>query len=281
MTRIRFPAWLGTSPSQKVALAAALVIVMPAVFLVTWLPFLDLVAYVGLNSFPAKLSAGPLHFAIFQLTYIVHYAITRLMGDLGIPLPAQIKLLYLLEAGVFFAVTWRCLEDLISNPWIRSIGISLGALAFCDGLFIWGGPLAFSLAAVSLAGATYFTIRDAASTHISRGKVALLALLSVLCHPFALPFALLLGGLRMIFVPARRWSTLGLMVGLLVLGWAIRNDTTEGATPEQLSVLITLDGSEMGHRFAELFVVDRNILVQLFGSKRQLEDSIGSGAPTV
>lgn len=247
------------------ALLAALVIALPPLLVVTWLPFLDLVAYVGLNSFPAKLSSGPFHFAVFQLTYIIHYAITRLMGDLGISLPAQVKLLYLLQAGVSFFIIWRCLEDFIADSFLRCIGIALGALAFCDGLFIWGGPLAFSLAATALSSATFLTIREAESPPVGNGRVALLALLSVLCHPFALPFALLVGALRMVFVPAARIATPGWMIGLLALGWAIRNDSVETATTAQLTSMIALDSGEVSRRFTELFVADHAILRQLFG----------------
>jgi len=249
-----------------IALLAALVIALPPLVVVTWLPFLDLVAYVGLNSFPAKLSSGPFHFAVFQLTYIIHYAITRLMGDLGISLPAQIKLLYLLQAGVSFFIIWRCLEDLITSSFLRCIGIALGALAFCDGLFIWGGPLAFSLAATALSGATFLTLRDVESPPSGNGRVALLALLSVLCHPFALPFALLVGTLRMVFVPSARLATPAWMIALLALGWAIKNDSVETATATQLTSMIALDGGEVSRRFTELFIADHAILGQLFGT---------------
>src|ERR1043166_2262748 len=208
MSRISFLRRLNGSPCNTIGCVATLVVIIPALLVVTWLPFLDLVAYVGLNSFPAKLSAGPFHFGVFQLTYIVHYAVTRLMGDLGIPLPVQIKLLYVLQAGVFFAIIWRCLEKLAADSLTCSIGIALGSLAFFDGLFVWGGPLAFSLAAVSLAAGTYLTIRDIESPTSSDGKVALLAFLSVACHPFAFPFALLSGALRILFVKRGRVSTI-------------------------------------------------------------------------
>ena len=251
------PAWTGW--------AALMVIAVPPILFGPWLPFLDLVAFVGLNNYPAKLSYGPLHYGVFEFTYIVHYALSRFLGDLGISVPAQIVGIYLLQAGVFFTVIWRTLSRLISHAWTSSTAIAFGVLAYWDGLFLWGGPLPFSLAATALAGATYLTMEETETANAGGALVALLSFCAVMAHPFALPFALLLCCARFWFVEGRRRQTAGLIVALLVFGWVIRNDSPEGAGVAQLAGLFSFSAASFADRFTGLFIDDAAMVKQLFG----------------
>ena len=251
------PAWTGW--------LAVAVIALPPILLGPWLPFLDLVAFVGLNNYPAKLSYGPLHYGVFQFTYIVHYALSRFLCDLGVSVPAQIVGIYLLQAGVFFAVIWRTLVRLIPAPWACSTAIAFGTLAFWDGLFLWGGPLPFSLAATALVAAIFLTMQEAETPEAGGGAlVPLLSFVSVMAHPFALPFVLLLAGLRLWFVAGRRWQTIGLVVALAVFGWVIRHESPEGAGAAQLAGLFSFRPGAFADRLMGLFRQDAAMVKGLF-----------------
>ena len=257
---------LPRSATFRVGLLAGLTLVVPPLLFGPWLPFLDLIAFVGLDNIPAAQSYGPLHYGVFQFSYIVHYALSRAMLALGIATPAQIVLFYLLQGGVFFLVIWRLLVRLVPEAWLCSVAIALGTLAFWDGFFLWGGPLPFSLAAASLTAATFFTLREAeAPAGCNPLLVPLLSLVALMCHPFALLFALVLAALRGVFVPARRLPSAGLVLGLLLLGWIIRNDSSDTAPVSAFTNLFTWPGAQVPDRLVELFTVSNNFAHRLFG----------------
>lgn len=190
------------NPDRLVGVFGVLVVGVPPVLLGPWLPFVDLAAYVGLHNYPPQSSYGPLHHYVFQFTYIGHYALSRLLHDLGVAVGPQILLIYLLQAGVLLGVVFFALRRLVEKPWLRGVGMAAGCLSFWDGLFLWGGPLAFSLAAVCMAAATLLVLCEAQDAGKNSGlAVAGLSFLAMLCHPFALPFALLLLALRFVMLP--------------------------------------------------------------------------------
>src|SRR5258708_38975482 len=77
------------------------VIIIPAC-LASYPPFLDLIAYCSLNSYPAKLSYGPEHYYVFQLTYILHFIFTRVMTDIGLSVVVIIKLYYIAQSAIMY-----------------------------------------------------------------------------------------------------------------------------------------------------------------------------------
>lgn len=251
-----------------VAGGVALALLLPALFFGPWLPFIDLVAFVGMGSYPAQQSYGPVHYATFQFTYIGHYALGRLLTDLHVSPPYQILLLYLMQVGVGFAVIWRALERLVANPWWRAVGTALGTLALWDGIFLWGGPLAYSLAATALSAATFLAFREAAEPGKSASlPIALLVLAALVCHPFALPFALVLCGVRFLFAPPQRRATVALALGVLVAGYVIVRDSpaTEAGSVHGIGQLFGLHPAEMVDRLTGLFRLDALFAHALFG----------------
>lgn len=257
---------LPTAALNRVALIALAALVLPPILFGPWLPFLDLVAFVGLDNFPPHQSYGPLHYAVFQFTYIAHYALSRAMYALGIGPGAQVVLLYLLQAIVFFVVIWRLLWRLVPEPWLCSLAVALGTLAFWDGFFLWGGPLPFSLAATALAAATLGTIREVESPDRSdQLLVPLLLFGAVVCHPFALLFSLVLGGLRWVFVPSRRVPAALLLVALTAFGWIVLRDSPESGASAGVASLFGLPGSQVPQRIVALFQADTSFTHQLFG----------------
>ncbi len=255
------------SATFRVGLAAWVALVLPPILFGPWLPFLDLVAFVGLDNLPPAHAFGPLHYAVFQFTYIVHYALSRAMLALWIPAPAQIVLFYLLQGGVCFFVIWRMLPRLVPEVALGGVALAVGALAFWDGFFIWGGPLPFSLAATAVAAAMLGALREAdAPERCGALVVPLLSLVAVMCHPFALLFSLLLATGRWIFVPSRRWQTAGLVAGLIVFGWIIRQDSPESGAAVGLTSLFTWPFTQAPQRLFELFIVSNSFANQLFGS---------------
>lgn len=259
---LRLPA----SATSRIGLISFLSLVLPPLFVSPWLPFLDLVAFVGLDSFPANQSYGPLHYAVFQFTYIIHYMLSRAMSAFSISPSTQVLLLYLLQGSVFFLVIWRTLERLVPNGLLRGVAIALGTLAFWDGFFIWGGPLPFSLASTALAAATFYTLREAEAPDQCNGLlVPLLSFIAVACHPFSLLFALVLVAIRWLFITPRRLQSLVLMAGLAIFGWIIIRDSPESAASHGLPSLFTWPGPEVPQRLLELFLEANSAAQQLFG----------------
>jgi hypothetical protein len=127
-------------------MASVLALILPALFFGPMLPLVDLIAFVGMDSYPPQLSYGPFHYATFQFTYIGHYAISRLLTDLHVAAGWQVLLLYLIQVLICFTIVYRILVRVVENVWLRAFGIVLGTLAFWNGVFLWGGPLAFSIA---------------------------------------------------------------------------------------------------------------------------------------
>ncbi len=252
-----------------IGLLGALVIAVPPLVF-GWLPFLDLQAFAGMNAYPADQSYGPFHFYVFQLSYIGHHALCRLLGGLQVPVQAQVVLFYLLQMGVAFAVIALSLRRLIENEWVRSLAVAMGVLACWDGSFLWGGPLAFSLGACCLTAATFLTLREAAEPEWRAGwPFALLVVGALVFHPFALPFALALCVLRMIGVPAARWPAAAVAVGLMVFGWIILRDSPPGesAGAGKIAGLVSLHPANMLQRLEELFTEDNFTVGVLFGTQ--------------
>lgn len=256
----RFP----DAPSRFVAAGFA-VLVLPPLALGPWVPFVDLVAFVGLNNFPPKLSAGPLHFSVFQFTYIVQHALSRAMFDLGMSRATQVLLLYLLQAAIFFGVTQFLLRRLIVSRGGCALALAAGVLAFWDGQFLWGGPLAFSLAAACIALVTAATFRDLTAAAPPRhGGVVALCVLAMMCHPFAFPFALVVLGLRALFIPAARLRTGALALGLTLFAWIIQRDSAD-APAVGFTTLFGLPFGEFSARLEQLWTADRVLVRILFG----------------
>jgi len=238
-----------------------LVILVPVVIYGPWIPFVDIVAFVGIDSYPPKLSYGPAHYYTFQYTYVLAHAISRLLVDLGVSAPFQTSFFYLAQALVFFGVIWGLLELLVPQSFPRKIFIILGALAFWDGVFVWGGPLAYSLGAALLAVATYLSVREAAQPERSADwPTALLALLAVASHPFSLPFALILFTVRVLFLPRSRLQSIGVIALLLVYRMIIVKENPEPDPGDLISQLFHWYPQHLPTRIAEMFTADiRNV----------------------
>ena len=159
-------------PAVLFACLAAIILIVPAFVFGPWLPLIDLVSFVGMNGYPARESYGPLHYATFQFTYVGHYALSRFWSDLHLPLQYQVVGFYLLQAGVCFVVVWRSLERIVQQEWLRCVGVALGSLAFWDANFLWGGPLAYSLAGTCISLATLFVLREGSHARHRRWNCA-------------------------------------------------------------------------------------------------------------
>jgi hypothetical protein len=254
------------APVARIALVGWVALLVPPLIFGPWLPLLDLVAFVGLGNYPATLSHGPLHYAVFQFTYIVHYAMSRAMAACGIGAGAQIVVFYLLQGVGCFAVVSRLLPRLVPEAWWAGLAVAVGTLAFWNGFFLWGGPLPFSLAATALAVATFCALREAeAPERCDRLLVPLLAMVAVACHPFALLFAVILAALRWVFVPARRGQTIALGAGLLVFGWIVVRDSPESGAASGVPGLFGWPLTQIPQRLIELFAVSPSFSEQLFG----------------
>src|SRR5258708_2514987 len=120
------------------------VIIIPAC-LASYPPFLDLIAHCSINSYPAKLSYGPEHYYVLQLTYILHFILTRVMTDLGLSVVTIIKLYYIGQAAMVYGAILYLLSRFINNGSFLILAAAIAPLGIYDGLFLWGGPPDFSI----------------------------------------------------------------------------------------------------------------------------------------
>ena len=271
MVLSRIPAAAPNRRHWWLALGGAIAIVVPACVYGPWLPLLDLLAFVGLDNAPAAASFGPLQYAVFQFTYIGHYALGRVFLSLGITPPMQIVLFYLLHGLVFFWVLWRIITWFVPETWLAAVALALGVGAYWDALFLWGGPLPFSLAQTALALALVCTLREVDDPAAPNPLwVPLLALASVVFHPFAGVFAVLLALLRLAFVPTRRAQTAGLLGLLLLMALVIKHESPEALGAGALWGLL---GNPFSHgigRIGELFAWNARTTAGLFGFSPRL-----------
>ena len=90
------------TPNRGLFLVAIVVVVVLPTLNAALIPFADLVAFSHLNSFPSKLSYGPIHYYVVEMTYIVPHLISRTLLDFGIPASQQVFFYYALQV-VFWA----------------------------------------------------------------------------------------------------------------------------------------------------------------------------------
>lgn len=261
--------WRNDRAPALVGLGAILALLLPVVIFGPWVPLVDLIGFVGMYSYPPQLSYGPLHYYVFQLSYIGVLVFSRLCCDLQLPFRFQIPLLYLVQAGICFGVVYGSLRRLVRNTWLRSIGVALGAIAFWDGIFLWGGPLAHSLGAACLSVATFLAIRDAVEPQRNANAlISIFVILGICFHPFILPFALVLCGVRFLFDAEHRWQSVVLGAAVAVFGYVIFRDsppTEVGNAVGGLWLLWGVRPAEIAHRFIGLFAQDATFARLLFG----------------
>ena len=158
------------------------------------------------------------------------------------------------------------LWNLIPAASIRHLALAFGALAFWDALFIWGGPLAYSLAACLWVLALAFSLHDAQRGESRPLLVFLLLFLALLSHPFAAIFVLPLAGLRLLLIPKRRAAdgvSLLLLAGYSLL---ILRDSAEPAAAGGLSALFSFFNAQPAARIFSLFTQDADMLRALLDS---------------
>lgn len=249
-----------------VAIAAGLVVLVVPPFLVPYPPFHDLVQVIGLQSYPPRMSFGPTHYYVFQLTYILHHLISRLCMDIGIGTQGQSRLYYLIHALGYFAVTVGLLNRFVRNQRFRAVAILLGALAFTDGMFVIGGPLPFSLVGVWLM-LSVLLISEARETGLppSRASLVGLALLAMLSHPFAAPFLLLLYAVNFALSPRQRVTSAVVFVLVALYAVLVSQDSPESVSRAQLWQLFDPNLPHVWHNTVEALGWDSNYIRLLLG----------------
>jgi len=226
-------------------------------------PFLDLVAFTHLNDAPAERRAGPDHYYTFQLTYMVHHVAARVLSASGLDGFAQAKFFYLLQV----LLTYAGLSILLCHwaGWRFAIFcLPVLVLSEYDGLFLWGGPLAFSLMGLTifLAGAAVFALPERLSSRRPLSFV-FLPLVAVAAHPFGIPLcALFLASFFL--VPAasrdRPWCIIG---ALAVAGYGLviaRDSAGVGQAVSASAYLgIQVTAAQIIARAEEFFTHDREL----------------------
>ncbi|MEO8595549.1 MAG: hypothetical protein ABI759_19680 [Candidatus Solibacter sp.] len=249
------------SRDTRLAIAASLAILVVPPFLTPFAPFHDSLAVIGLQSYPPRLSYGPTHYYVFQLTYILHHLISRLCMDIGIGAAGQSRLYYLIHALGYFAVTVGLLTRFVAHERLRAVTILLGALAFMDGMFVLGGPIPFSIAGVLLM-LSVLAISEASETERlpNRALLAALALMGMLCHPFAAPFFLALYAVNFLVTRRQRALSAAIFLGVAAYSVLISRDSPESVSSGQLWQLFDPNLPHLWHNFVEATGFDANYI---------------------
>jgi hypothetical protein len=253
------------SKEHLVAWLGLLVIILPVIRFGPWIPFPDLIAFAGLYSYPPRLSYGPFHYYVFQFTYILPPALSRLFVDFGLSVSTQICLLYLFQALALYWIIWSFLRLLLPDGFYRQVFTVLGALAFWDGLFLWGGPLAFSLASILLAVVTYLSVREAQHPErMAPWPTSILTLLAVASHPFAVPFGCVLFGIRLLFLRRSRVLSASILFLLFLCQIVIRQENPNPQLAAAGTQLFAYYPEHLWTRLSELFLGDISKVEILF-----------------
>jgi hypothetical protein len=253
--------------SRETALAAAagvLVLVIPSLFF-PYPPFHDMVALVGMQSYPPKMSYGPTHYYVFQFTYFLHHLISRVLTELGIGTQGQSRFYYLFQALGYFAVIVGLLNRFLSNERAKAVAILAGALAFTDGMFAIGGPLPFSLAGVLIMVSVLLIAEAREADRVpSRTALLMLAFLAMLSHPFAAPFLLLVYGVSFVATPRQRVTSLIVTGFVLFYALLIALDSPESASGGQLSKMFDFNPGHVWKALSGALTWDANYIFLLF-----------------
>lgn len=253
------------SRETLLAIAAGVLVLIVPPFLFPYPPFHDLVAFVGMQSYPPRMSYGPTHYYAFQLTYFLHHLISRLFTDFGIGTQGQARFYYLIHALGYFAVTAGLLNRFVRNPRFKAIAILAGALAFTDGMFSIGGPLPFSLAGV-LIMISVLLISEAREADRAPNTAALLALafLAMLSHPFSVPLLLVVCAANFAVTPRQRVASAVVTGFILVYALLIARDSPESVTSAQLRQLFDPNLPHAWHNLATALTWDSHYIYLLF-----------------
>lgn len=261
--------WIYRAPVLTL-MGAAIALIIPVLIYGPWLPLIDLVSFVGMYSYPPTESYGPLHYYVFQFSFVGVLTISRILSDLHLPVQFQIPVYYWLQMGICLGVVYASIRRLISSDWWRCVGIAVGTLALWDGIFLWGGPLGFTLGARALTIAAFLVMRDAAEPDRNSGMfVAVLFLFSLCCHPFMFPFILVICGIRFVFDRGRRIHTAGLVFATMLFTYIILRDSPPsevGGASGGIRLLFGFDVSEIWQRVSGLFTQDALFAETLFGT---------------
>jgi hypothetical protein len=257
--------------SHQTAALCVLAIVLPVLWFGPWIPFVDLIAYTGINSYPPKLSYGPNHYYLLQATYILAVVLSRACVDLGISVPIEVALFYLGEALVFFGVMWRLMEMFVPHALTRQIFLILGILAFWDGLYLWGGPFSYAFGSTLLTIPFWLTLREASDpSRTSIWPVSVMVLLAVASHPFALIHGVILFFLRLLFLPRNRWQSVLMLVVLFFYQLIIRSENPEKEPGSVVAVLFNWYPDQLLSRIFDLFDWNNIAVHYLFGTQPTL-----------
>jgi hypothetical protein len=247
--------------------AGVSLIALPAIFFTPLIPYADTIAFTYLNSYPAKASYGPLHYYTFQFTNILPHIISRALTDFGISPSLQVLLYYLLEGLSFYTAVSYILLRFVSQSSLLCLALVLSPLAFNDGLFVWGGPLAFSLGSVALAASVVLIVHsETAGKKPYAGLLALLALTGMISHPFVVPFFGIVHAAAFGALPRQRKASAGVMVLLAAYGCLIVKDSPETLPSDALWTFFSFDPSAIAQRFGSVFKFDALAITALLGS---------------
>ena len=230
------------------------------------IPYVDTIGLAYLHSYPAQASYGPQHYYLFQLTYILVHALSRIATDLHIPPNTQVLLYVLLQSlSCYFTLTYLLLR-LIRDELFLCLALLFTPLSIAGGLFLWGGPTVYSLAAVPLQISVVLIVRS--ELNASRPPalaLLLLALLGGLCHPFAIPFFAIVHTAAFLSSRRQRLTSLAALLLIALHALLILRDSPESLPPGALRSLFDFSPSAILARFGDLFTWDASAAVLLFG----------------
>jgi hypothetical protein len=142
---------------------------------------------------------------------------------------------------VAFFVLSKIYTIFFKNGKMYYFATAASLFAVWDGLFLWGGPLPFSLAAALFSIAFYYYIREGAYSEDNSIKITAILFLACTSHPFAIPFVLILLGVRFLVQSnnTQRVKALLCMVPIFCFAALIMIDSPESDVKAELLKLVS------------------------------------------
>jgi hypothetical protein len=238
------------------------IIILPSLIYGPWIPFVDLIGVTSLGCYPAKLSYGPEHYSLFQITEILPFYLSRIGLDLNIKVSTQVILYYLLQAFISYYVITSICSIIINNVYLRIVTATLGSLAFWNGVSLWGGPLPYSLAASLVSLIVLDTVTEINNENQSKSFLyfTVISLLATCSHPFSIPFTIGIFTLRLIFLNRNRYKDILIIIILVITTYIILKDSPPSTDPR---ISITAESYKPINILSKLFGVDNNSIAPL------------------
>ncbi|MDR1656045.1 MAG: hypothetical protein LBT47_00625 [Deltaproteobacteria bacterium] len=208
---------------------------LPPILMGPYLPLVDILIFVSLNSYPQLPVETTSNYYIVQYSYILVHLLVKFFNDIGIAPAWQVVLFYILQAGISYYIVRSLLIIFFQDKILIELGATAGLLTFWCGLFFWGGPLAYSLGYFVTGLGTVLIYREVDDGRDRTWKLTGLFFLALVSHPVVIILIYMNLFFRFIFSNKLRLKTV--LLSLFLFAYCIlivRSSPEKGATLSEI-----------------------------------------------